>query len=255
MPPDIVHKKRKRKKSVSSHDGTLLVQDVQQFKNRSSTNNKTTKTKPSGIRKSNGKEKVNESSQALTVYRPGIISSPQIDQDVSDIEAQEDNNEIDDYESDYSSSASSWPSFASEIKTNKESETEEIKLNWEHCVDFFLTDKKKRRGGWGKFPYHLIVYLFFRNESYEKGKFNPTKGQTFNLNDGTRPLPRFTIFCRSVLKITTSQHNEAFKKGDVFAFKRAMIHKRVNQKTIQICDEFIKLRKRLDITGFGRQST
>ena len=108
---------------------------------------------------------------------------------------------------------------------NKESETESMKLNWERCVNFSLTDKKKRKGGWGKIPYHLIVYLYFRNESYERGKFNPTKAQTFNLNEGTRPLPRFAMFCRLVINIFVLQHNEAFKKGDMFAFKRAMIHK------------------------------
>ena len=114
----------------------------------------------------------------------------------------------------------------------------------------FLTDKKKRVGGWGRFPYHLIVYLYFRNESNEKDKFNPVRSQKFKLTDGNKPLRSFTIFCSFVLNITRAQHDEAIKKGDIFSFKRSLTPKRSNGQFVPLCDQFIKLRKRLHITGF-----
>ena len=142
-------------------------------------------------------------------------------------------------------------SFESECEDDKEANDEDVRGNWERCVNFLLTDKKKRLGGWGRFPYHLIAYLYFRNESNERDKFNPTKSQKFNLTDGNQPIRNFTIFCHFVLKLKRSQRDEAYKKGDLFSFKRSLTPKKVNGEIVPLCEPFEKLRKRLNITGFG----
>ena len=94
-----------------------------------------------------------------------------------------------------SSSEQSYPSFSSEVPLNKESEAEKVRLNWQRCVDFFLSDRSHRKGGWWNFPYNLIIYLYWRNESYVKGEFNPPKKEYYNLNQGTNTHSRFTNFC------------------------------------------------------------
>ena len=39
---------------------------------------------------------------------------------------------------------------------------------------YFKTNKDGRTGGHGKFPYHLMSYLFHRSLSHKRGKYNPT---------------------------------------------------------------------------------
>ena len=128
----------------------------------------------------------------------------------------------------------------------KEAEDPDVEGNWERCVNFFLKDRE-RVGGWRNFPYHLIVYLYFRNESYKFNKFIPSKKNEYRLVRNGAPIRSFTHFCHYVLKIKISQHDKAVAKGNVHYFVRALKPKIVDDATVDICREFQVLKRRLKI--------
>ena len=117
---------------------------------------------------------------------------------------------------------------------------------------YFKTNQDGRAGGYGKFPYHLMSYLFHRSLSHKKGKFNPTSKCDCDLfqyknESGGNPLHHF---CCKLMGLSEQEYLSVLRFGNTLHFKRALKHHKVNGQIIDPCRNYIKLKNTLKITGW-----
>ena len=133
-----------------------------------------------------------------------------------------------------------------------ETDNEKTCILFRNCYRYFKNNKPNKVGGFGKFPLHLLSYLFHRSISGLKGRYNPTAkcttdlGEFINVSSGN-PLHHF---CRKVMNVNEEEYENVLRKGSTLAFKRAMKPYKIMGGTKQPCDDYLRLKKSLKITGW-----
>ena len=132
-------------------------------------------------------------------------------------------------------------------------EVNEIKIQklWCNYVHYFVLNKDHRTNGYGKFPYHFAAYLFYRNDSKECGKFNPTLRNAKKIHEMTSHRQQeVTEFLRDKLKMNHKLQQKVLACGDALCFKRSLTKTKVKGVYIVPCQSFLKIKQRLHITAF-----
>ena len=155
-----------------------------------------------------------------------------------------------DYDS--SDSEKTFDCESSSSFVGKETDEELTRNRWKYLCMKFLLPSIKHPSGFKNFGCHLVHYLYFRNESEQRGKFNPTDKFPFSVVDaeGT-PHIHFKKFCRDVLVIPMVHFAKIARCGSVKLFKRTLKtnHPR-NKDKGKINNEYSKLITQLKITVF-----
>lgn len=120
------------------------------------------------------------------------------------------------------------------------------------CYRYFKDNKSSRRGGYAKFPSHLMSYLFHRSLSHLKGRYNPTNKCDINIvkylsQRGGNPLHHF---CCKLMKLTEEEYLAVAQTGNTLHFKRALKPKKIYNEIVPPCEAYVKLKKTLKITGW-----
>ena len=103
---------------------------------------------------------------------------------------------------------------------DRESFNEDNSLLWQRQFYYFSTNEFRERNGYEHFPYHFVVYLYFRDISYQGSDFSPTESINFEL---MVPLSFFFLEyeskclkmetgCLYGMFITTAQRHWSFPK-------------------------------------------
>ena len=122
---------------------------------------------------------------------------------------------------------------------------------YKHCYRFFKNNMDNRSGGYAKFPYHLLSYLFHRSISRLRGKYNPTSKCDTDLfkymgKEGN-PLHHF---CCTLMELSEEEYITVMRKGNTMHFKRALKPVMKLGGIVQPCDAYLKLKNTLKITGW-----
>ena len=122
---------------------------------------------------------------------------------------------------------------------------------YKHCYRFFKNNMDNRSGGYAKFPYHLLSYLFHRSLSRLRGKYNPTSKCDTDLfkymgKEGN-PLHHF---CCTLMELSEEEYVTLMRKGNTMHFKRALKPVMKLGGIVQPCDAYLKLKNTLKITGW-----
>lgn len=116
---------------------------------------------------------------------------------------------------------------------------------------FFMCNHNKREGGYRKFPHHLLVYLFHRDEFHAKVAFNPIRKMKLTLFDVGKLNERFIEFCQTIFRLNFEELMRATHEDDPLKFKRVMILNTINKEyNLLTRTAYSKLRNQLKITGF-----
>ena len=132
----------------------------------------------------------------------------------------------------------------------KETDNDLTKNRWKYLCMKFLVPRIKHPSGLKKIGSHLVHYLYFRNKSQQRGKFNPTNKFPFSVVDSEgSPVLDFKKLCRDILVIPMQHFPQISRFGSVKLFKRNMKtnHPR-NKDKKQINHEYSKLIAQLKIT-------
>ena len=133
-----------------------------------------------------------------------------------------------------------------------ETDNETTRILFCNCYRYFKNNKPNKAGGFGNFRLHLLSYLFHRSISGLKGRYNPTKkcctdlGEYLNVSSGNP----FHHFRRKVMDVNEEEYENVLRKGSTLAFKRAMKPYKIMGGTKQPCDDYLRLKQSLKITGW-----
>jgi hypothetical protein len=108
----------------------------------------------------------------------------------------------------------------------------------------------KHSSGYKIFGCHLVHYLYFRNDSQQRGKLNPTDKFLFSVVDSEgSPILDFKKFCRDVLVLPMKHFSQIARFGSVKLFERTLKanHPRHKDKKA-INHDYSKLIAQLKIT-------
>ena len=156
---------------VLSNETTPVVKKTCKKKRISS------QTERSAKRKTNCHEKYKQnsnSSQKITPRKRISKQNSTLGESISQQKSTADDKEYNDHESNEDSDSDSGLSLNSQGVRNLEIEDKVMLGNMKKSYLYFKTNVDGRVGGYGKFPYHLMSYLFHRSLSHKKGKYNPT---------------------------------------------------------------------------------
>ena len=133
---------------------------------------------------------------------------------------------------------------------DRESFNEDNSLLWQRQFYYFSTNEFRERNGYEHFPYHFVVYLYFRDISYQGSDFSPTESINFELMVSDRIKPDFVEFCRDALDLNFAETIHASHKGDCSLFKRALKPKKERTELVHLRSEYETLKHNLNITAW-----
>ena len=123
---------------------------------------------------------------------------------------------------------------------NLEIEKKSMLADMKKSYLYFKTNQDGRAGGYGKFPYHLMSYLFHCSLSHKRGKYNPTAkcDCDFFQYDNKRGGNPLHPFCCKIMGLSEQEYVRVLRTGNTIHFKRALKHHKLHGQIIEPCRNY-----------------